>query len=52
MVEEELEEVIEKGDDELFKIFILAAVGDGEIVNLEPCFMPIGPALDAGLFIL
>ena len=37
---EEVEEVIEKGDDVLVKIFILEAVGDGEIVNFELGDMP------------
>lgn len=36
----EEEEVIEKGDDVLVKIFILEAVGDGEIVNFELGDMP------------
>ena len=38
MVEEE--EVIEKGEDVLVKIFVLGAVGDGAIVNFERCDKP------------
>ena len=51
MVEEE--EVIEKGEDVLVKIFVLGAVGDGAIVNFERCDMPSWPTpLDAEPLIL
>ena len=52
MVEEE-EEVIEKGEDVLVKIFVLGAVGEGAIVNFELCDMPSWPTpLDAEPLIL
>ena len=51
MVEEE--EVIEKGEDVLVKIFVLGAVGDGAIVNFERCDKPSWPTpLDAEPLIL
>ena len=53
MVEEEEEEVMEKGEDVLVKIFVLGAVGDGAIVNFERCDMPSWPTpLDAEPLIL
>ena len=55
-VEEEDEEVIEKGEDVLLvKIFVLEAVGEleGAMVNFERCDMPSWPPpLDEELFIL
>lgn len=52
MVEGE-EEVIEKGEDVLVKIFVLGAVGEGAIVNFERCDMPSWPTpLDAEPLIL
>ena len=52
MVEEE-EEVIEKGEDVLVKIFVLGAFGDGAIVNFERCDKPSWPTpLDAEPLIL
>ena len=52
MVEEE-EEVIEKGEDVLVKIFVFGAVGDGAIVNFERCDKPSWPTpLDAEPLIL
>ena len=51
MVEEE--EVIEKGEDVLVKIFALGAVGEGAIVNFERCDKPSWPTpLDAEPLIL
>ena len=53
---EEEDEVMEKGEDVLVKIFVLGAVGEGAIVNFERwdiiCWPTILVLLDAGLLIL
>lgn len=50
---EDVEDVIEKGEDELVIILVLGAVGEGAMVNFERCDMPSWPPpLDEELFIL